>query len=302
MLRKKRKIGKYSVIVIPGKYGTAKNWSIPTWVLPALIVFNIAFFSFVLALYLQLKDANNNLIHMDSLKNSVDVLNKENLNRDNQLNEYEQYTEEIKDKLQQIEELEKEIQDTMKQTKDLKEIEIAKLTNTEMSEEISQLDYDDLSEALDFKIETLNNVQSDVNLIKRYNNKIPTTMPCAGRYTSKFGNRSNPFSRGGTEFHAGVDIANSYGTKVGATADGIIIVADYSGGYGNLVAIDHQNGYVSYYGHNSSLLVNVGQYVKRGEIIALMGSTGRSTGNHVHFEIRLNNTPVDPFKVLWGGL
>lgn len=302
MLGKKRKIGKYSVIVIPGKYGTAKNWSIPTWILPALITFNIAFFSFVLAIYLQLKDANNDLIHMDSLKNNVEVLNKENLNQEDQLNEYEQYTEEIKDKLQQIQELEKEIQDTMKQTKDLKEIEIAQLTYTEMSEEISQLGYADLSQALDFKIETLNNVQKDVNLIKRYNDKIPTLLPCAGRYTSKFGNRSNPFSRGGTEFHSGVDIANSYGTKVGATADGVIIVADYSGGYGNLVAIDHQNGYVSYYGHNSSLLVEVGQYVKRGEVIALMGSTGRSTGNHVHFEIRLDNTPVDPFKVLRGGL
>ncbi|GAA0178186.1 peptidoglycan DD-metalloendopeptidase family protein [Clostridium sediminicola] len=298
----KKKIGKYSVILIPGKYGTAKNWSIPAWVLPAVIAFNVAFFSFVLAMYLQLKNANNDLLHMESLKNSVQILNEKKSNQDEQLNQYEQYTEEIKEKLQQIEELENKIQDTMKQTKDLKSVEIAQLSYSEMSEEIAQLNYTQLSQALDEKIQTLDDIQKDVNLVKRYNNKIPTLLPCTGRYTSKFGKRSNPFSRGGTEFHSGVDIANAYGTKVAATADGVVIIAEYSGGYGNLVAVDHQNGYVSYYGHNSKILVDNGDYVKRGEVLALMGSTGRSTGNHVHFEIRKNNTPVDPFKVLWGGL
>lgn len=302
MINDKKKIGKYSVIVIPGKYGTAKSWNIPTWVLPAIIAFNLVFLSLVITMCLQLNNANANLLHMESLKNSVNLLKEKKSNQDKQLNQYKQYTEEIKEKLQQIEELEKQIQDTMKQTKDLNSIQIAQLTYTEMSEEIAQLNYTQLSQSLDEKIKTLNDIEKNVNLVKRYNDKIPTLLPCAGRYTSKFGKRSNPFSRGGTEFHSGVDIANSYGTKIVATAEGVVIVAEYSGGYGNLVAINHQNGYISYYGHNSKLLVKAGDYVKRGEVLSLMGSTGRSTGNHVHFEIRKNNTPVDPFKVLWGGL
>ena len=120
--------------------------------------------------------------------------------------------------------------------------------------------------------------------------------PTSGSISSRFGYR-NIF--GGSSFHGGVDIANSYGTDIVAADGGIVIYAGWnSGGYGYLVQIDHQNGYVTYYGHNSSLLVSVGDKVYKGQHIAEMGSTGRSTGNHCHFEVRLNGERQNPLNYL----
>lgn len=120
--------------------------------------------------------------------------------------------------------------------------------------------------------------------------------PTSGTRTSGYGYR-NIF--GGTSFHGGIDIANSYGTDIVAADGGVVIYAGWnSGGYGNLVEIDHQNGYVTYYGHNSSILVSVGDKVYKGQHIAEMGSTGRSTGNHCHFEVRVNGERVNPLNYL----
>lgn len=119
--------------------------------------------------------------------------------------------------------------------------------------------------------------------------------PCSGNLTSYFGYRS---IFGGTSFHSGIDIANKYGTDVVAADGGEVIYAGWMSGYGYLVQIDHGNGYVTYYGHNSSLLVSVGDKVYKGQHIAEMGSTGRSTGNHCHFEVRLNGERQDPLDYL----
>ncbi|MDE7245708.1 MAG: M23 family metallopeptidase [Oscillospiraceae bacterium] len=119
--------------------------------------------------------------------------------------------------------------------------------------------------------------------------------PTSGTISSKYGYR-NIF--GGTSFHGGLDIANSYGTDVVAADGGTIIYAGWMNGYGNLVQIDHGNGYVTYYGHNSSLLVSVGDKVYKGQHIAEMGSTGNSTGNHCHFEVRLNGERQNPINYL----
>lgn len=119
--------------------------------------------------------------------------------------------------------------------------------------------------------------------------------PTSGTITSRYGYRK---IFGGSSFHGGVDIANSYGTDVVAADGGIVIYAGWNGSYGNLVQIDHQNGYVTYYAHNSSLLVSVGDKVYKGQHIAEMGSTGRSTGNHCHFEVRVNGERDNPLNYL----
>lgn len=115
--------------------------------------------------------------------------------------------------------------------------------------------------------------------------------PCTGTLTSPFGPRWG-------SFHYGIDIANSYGTPIRASKAGTVVRAEYYGSYGYCVDIDHGNGELTRYGHCSSLLVSAGQYVAQGEVIALMGSTGVSTGNHCHFEIRLNGTAVNPSSYL----
>jgi len=117
------------------------------------------------------------------------------------------------------------------------------------------------------------------------------------RITSNFGYRSDPFG-GFNALHTGLDIAGDYGSPIQATADGIVELAGWDGGYGNSVVISHGNGLSTRYGHMSDIKVKVGQTVKKGETIGLMGSTGRSTGTHVHYEILKNGVPVNPISYL----
>ncbi len=112
----------------------------------------------------------------------------------------------------------------------------------------------------------------------------PAGWPTSGRITSGFGNRRSPTGRG-TEFHLGIDIANSRGTKIKATGAGKVISAGWQGGYGWTVVIDHGYGYQTLYAHASSLAVETGDRVTRGTVIAYMGSSGRATGPHVHYEV-----------------
>jgi murein DD-endopeptidase MepM/ murein hydrolase activator NlpD len=123
---------------------------------------------------------------------------------------------------------------------------------------------------------------------------IPDGMPVNGYLTDDFGVRSNPFGGESHEVHQGLDIAAEWGTPVNATADGIVVIAGPHSGYGNLVSIYHSNGITTRFGHLSKINVEVGQRVKRGDLVGNVGSTGRSTGPHVHYEVRENDVPVDP--------
>lgn len=117
--------------------------------------------------------------------------------------------------------------------------------------------------------------------------------PVTGTITSPFGWRTNPFG-GGPEFHQGLDIAAPMGTTVTAAASGTVIMAQWYGGYGNYILIDHGGGYSTGYGHLSAIYVSNGQSVQRGQAIGAVGSTGQSTGPHLHFEVRIAGKPVDP--------
>lgn len=160
-----------------------------------------------------------------------------------------------------------------------------------------QMQIKGLSLLLDKSSEELNALIADVEKKLRYLDAKPNLMPTTGRITSGFGYRNNPFGRG-KEFHNGVDIANSSGTKIKAAGSGVITFAGYNGGYGRHIIISHGYGYQSVYGHNRKLLVKVGDKVEKGQVISQMGSTGRSTGPHLHFEVRLNGDPIDPMKVI----
>ena len=126
------------------------------------------------------------------------------------------------------------------------------------------------------------------------NPNVPSIWPTTGVVTSPYGLRW-----GGTDFHPGIDIANDMGTPIVATADGIVEYAGWNaGGYGNMVDINHGNGLMTRYGHASQVVVTVGQYVKRGQLIAYMGSTGFSTGPHVHYEVHVSGQRVNPISYL----
>jgi murein DD-endopeptidase MepM/ murein hydrolase activator NlpD len=128
---------------------------------------------------------------------------------------------------------------------------------------------------------------------------VPSLWPVRGQITAGFGQRMDPFSGEGA-FHAGVDISVPFGTKVIAAADGIVLEAGPEAGYGNEILIDHGDGLSTKYGHLSAIFVVVGQMLKRGQTIGAVGMTGKTTGPHLHYEVHIHDTPVNPTKYLHG--
>jgi murein DD-endopeptidase MepM/ murein hydrolase activator NlpD len=128
-------------------------------------------------------------------------------------------------------------------------------------------------------------------------NSAPNLWPVEGPITGSFGERIDPFNGEGA-FHSGVDISASVGQPVIAPADGIVVFADFSGGYGRAITLDHGHGITTRYGHLANFAVVTGQYVHRGDTIGHVGLSGRSTGPHLHYEVRINDTPVNPHKYL----
>jgi murein DD-endopeptidase MepM/ murein hydrolase activator NlpD len=125
----------------------------------------------------------------------------------------------------------------------------------------------------------------------------PNLWPVEGRITGAFGEREDPFNGEGA-FHRGIDISTNFGTAVRAPADGVVTFAGEENGYGRLISIEHAQGIITRYGHLSAFAVNEGQHVTRGQVIGYVGMSGRSTGPHLHYEVWVHNTPVNPYKFL----
>jgi murein DD-endopeptidase MepM/ murein hydrolase activator NlpD len=128
-------------------------------------------------------------------------------------------------------------------------------------------------------------------------NSAPNLWPVEGPVTGSFGERIDPFNGEGA-FHSGIDISAAYGQAVMAPADGIVTFADFMGGYGRAIIVDHGHGITTRYGHLANFAVVPGQTVHRGDTIGYVGLSGRSTGPHLHYEVRINDTPVNPHKYL----
>jgi murein DD-endopeptidase MepM/ murein hydrolase activator NlpD len=159
-------------------------------------------------------------------------------------------------------------------------------------EEGGMYDFDPTTSASNFFLEDVNDSNFKISL----DAKQPDMMPCNGVITSNFGWRA--LSRHHARMHLGVDIAAPSGSPVVAPADGRVAFAGHKGGYGLAVIIDHGGELTTLYGHNSKLFVKEGDVVKRGQEISLVGSTGHSTGPHVHYEVRIDGNPINPSKFL----
>ncbi|NLD46276.1 MAG: M23 family metallopeptidase [Clostridiaceae bacterium] len=156
---------------------------------------------------------------------------------------------------------------------------------------------DNLEEINSNKPDIISNISETEEKLKKYIESIPTLWPTSGRISSNFGIRSDPFNFS-EKSHEGLDIAGSHGQIIKASASGKVIHSDWYKNYGKTVIIDHGYGISTLYAHCSSLLVKEGQEVKKGDSISKVGSTGRSTGDHLHFEVRVNNSPVNPLEYL----
>ncbi|MEO0195675.1 MAG: peptidoglycan DD-metalloendopeptidase family protein [candidate division WOR-3 bacterium] len=164
--------------------------------------------------------------------------------------------------------------------------------------QIRDVDIDKITSYAKFQEDVLNQLEIKAKLTKEELKRIPSIPPIKGVFSSGFGIRKDPFT-GGIEFHKGIDISAPTGTPIVATADGVVEYAGWnSEGYGNQVVIDHENGIKTRYAHMFKVLVKEGQRVKRGQVIGLVGSTGKSVAPHVHYEVYLNGKPVNPTRYI----
>jgi murein DD-endopeptidase MepM/ murein hydrolase activator NlpD len=147
-------------------------------------------------------------------------------------------------------------------------------------------------------LRTTNLARRQSNIFSRGDvNVLPGGWPVSGRLMAGYGVRSDPFSGEGS-MHTGVDISAPTGTPVHAAADGIVLHAGWNGGYGRCVIIDHGNNYQTWYAHLSRMDVIEGEEIRQGEILGAVGTTGHSTGSHLHYEVRIGSTPVNPYRFL----
>lgn len=177
--------------------------------------------------------------------------------------------------------------------KELSNNEVELTINEKTTKALEEIQIDDLEVAKENTVEKLNidttESIADINGIK------VATLPVTGTISSRYG----VSSKIRVSTHTGLDIATTTGTPIKVVADGMVTFAAYSGSYGYLVKVDHGNGVETWYGHTSKMLVKEGQAVKAGDTIALVGSTGNSTGPHLHFEVRINGEHVNPQKYLY---
>jgi len=154
-----------------------------------------------------------------------------------------------------------------------------------------------IKEAIPATENSLKGLEQQVEHQQAKEEATPSLWPIEGNVTSGFGMRRSPFG-GGREFHTGVDVAAPRGTTVHVAAAGIVRMASFNGGYGNVVFVDHGFGFSTVYAHLSRISVRVGQEVEKGQLVGLVGSTGRSTAPHLHYEVRVGGTPVNPMRFL----
>jgi murein DD-endopeptidase MepM/ murein hydrolase activator NlpD len=169
------------------------------------------------------------------------------------------------------------------------------------NDELQSNPYRDDVDKMSFRSHSLNKdlsvLEQKFTAQSRLLSSTPSIAPVRGILTDGFGGRSDPFT-GEAGQHNAVDISSAVGAPIRSPADGIVVKAEWANGYGNVVYISHGYGYSTRYGHLSAFAVRPGQRVKRGDVIGHVGSTGRSTGPHLHYEVRVNNNPVNPLEYI----
>lgn len=325
-LSRKHKHSKYVTIMFVPEAGTSKVRSVRVgrWVWYTLGISGVCIAATLTLSSLKLSTFDNIINNISNeLKTKEQItselitekgkientLKSEKQNYQTELEELEEKTKDIQNKLEELEKIKEDIYNKISSKNspvtipnDENSIAMggpatdvpANMTKSKQLE----ITLDSISYSVDEISSDFLELSKQVDIALPYFEAYPSALPVSGRITSSVGSRSNPFTFASSEYHSGLDIKADMYTDVKATGSGVVTYAGYNGSYGNLVIIDHGYGLETRYGHNSSLLVNVGDHVKRGDIIAKSGSTGRSTGPHVHYEVRLNNEVQNPFDYI----
>ncbi len=304
--QRKDKAKKYNIIIIPERGSHTKKISLSSVILKTtlvtILIFGVGLGMFVYVFFSRYHSLNENITVLKKKEDYIRTLEEDNKSKEEEIQNYKVYEDSVRDKIEALNELEQNIKEKLDKSNFFNDTTVLNdMAAIKSDQPQMQAVYLAASktpvETIESKIKSLESINEKLDHILEKEQYIPSFVPAKGRITSYFGLRANPFTRKGEEDHPAIDIANNYGTKIHATAKGRVVYAEYKKGFGNAVYLDHGNGFTSLYGHASELLVEAGQIVEKGEVIALMGSTGRSTGSHVHFELRRNGVPINPIKI-----
>ncbi|KAB3529031.1 M23 family metallopeptidase [Alkaliphilus serpentinus] len=298
-----------SITVIPSESKNIIQFNLPYWLPIFSIILILSLTAGTIFYYRNFNETNQQLTLAN---NTILNLKMENNNQENEIHFLKNRTAEIESNLVELYDLqsrvynlvglEAEASEATDSSKDNEGTESFILASRSATRDpIFNTSNDDENIILDDLIEKQKkNMQKlivDVEEQLKYIDSLPNLVPTKGKISSGYGYRISPINRR-REFHSGVDIANKTNTEILAAGSGIVTFAGYNGAYGRMVIISHGYGYTSVYAHNSSILVKVGDKVIKGDTIAKMGSTGRSTGPHLHFEIRENGVTLNPVTLL----
>lgn len=301
---------KFTFIIVPHNGKNTKQFKLNKLLIySSLTLITSASIFFITATF-YLFSENTLLVETLQIKN--DEINNLNIITDQQKAEIEELkntSKMVMDKLSQLYALENKVRNMVGLKNVAKENNLLKVsrsfdrTNSYIdgsgfySDLTNDKSVDEITNLIDLQKDNYDNFIKELEKQLKYLECRPDKWPVSGRITSKFAYRIHPIS-GKRQFHDGLDIANDSGTKIVAAGSGIVTYSGWNGGYGRVIIISHGYGYKSVYAHNRKNLVAVGERVKKGQVIAELGNTGRSTEPHLHFEVYYKGNKIDPLKIL----
>lgn len=303
---------KFTLIVIPHSGKKTKQFKLyKPIVYFALIFFASSSIFFITSTFYLFTNRSSLIEDLQRKNGDIKSLNSVIEYQDVEINELKRTTQVVKNKLSQLYDLENKVRDMVGLNPDdgnnaapITSRAISSISTTLYDEDFYDLtdlsdkdSIDTITSLIDSEKEKYDEFVKEVEKQLKYLEAVPDNWPITGKITSKFGYRRHPISNR-RHFHKGVDIANKSGTNIVAAASGIVTYSGWNGGYGKVIIVSHGYGYKSVYAHNKNNLVQVGDRVKKGQVIAELGSTGKSTGPHVHFEVHYKGKQIDPLGVL----
>jgi murein DD-endopeptidase MepM/ murein hydrolase activator NlpD len=294
---------------IPESQSTVRSYRIPMWFpkfvtvsILLLVIASIVSFSSLSSLKLQYEASRNEIGKLSAINNSqrieIEKLQKDSESVQKQLEENSRMLEEVKKAvgINPATTVKSTESSPISLSTSPSAVKLTEKSDPDMSENIKYIEsnFASLVDKIAVQKKEISDSLGPIKSKLAYLMAKPSIMPVTASITAGFGYRKNPFTSRGSEFHKGVDFAASYGQAAVATGDGIVIFAGWNAGYGRMVIISHGYGLTTLYAHNSKLLVKQGDKVKKGQAIAKVGNTGRSTGTHLHYEVKLNGKNVNP--------
>lgn len=290
--------GKYTIIFIPPDHSTTRQFQITRRGKQYLSAFTLLIGVVVVGLFARNLYLSHYINHLQPTIDHITQLKSTIKERDQTINNLSEQSTQITEDLRRITDLEEKLSSIL-------QLDSSSQT-TSLSRGISSetLVLANVTPSIGTPTQYAQIVTDHLNTLQRYyeiavvkkdkSDHTPSILPIEGEITSPHGYRSNPFGGLSKEFHNGIDIACNYGAPIKATADGIVTFSARNSIFGLRIDIDHGHGIRTFYGHNSKLLVKEGDKVKKGDIIAYSGNSGRSTGSHLHYGTYVNGKNVDP--------